>query len=825
MSNLAGMLIGWIRSARTLVLFQREEEHVAPSEWRSLFVLWERVRVRVAWLLTMLVVAPALLPLFQPGFLDSHDGTLHLYRIMGIDRAIQQGALFPRWLPEFSFGYGYPLLNYYPPLSYYVAELFHVFGFGYIAAVKLAIAAGFLLAAASMFLLAREFLGCWPALFAAAVYTYLPYHLADAYMRGAIAEFWAFVFFPLLFWASYRLVREHSPRYFVLSAGAFGGLMLSHNLTALVFAPFLITYVALEAAVRLDKRGALLSLGALLLGLGLSAFYWMPAILEIKAVHVGEEGLAGPDFYERLTSIGEWISTYWPYRYFPNQGVLSEHPVSIVQLALIGLALVALVRLRQRCRDDIFQQVGFFLFLAVGSCFMQVSYSRLIWETFTPLQYLQFPWRFLALTAIGTAFVAAAAVADLKTMRTKRGGSYLRPAEASSPRAEALADTSSCDGVWREDTAAQFGALRRFFVCRGRGWRAALAILSLVALVAIAWPNLPTKTLGTKESDVTVLAMSEHDVQNKQMGASWAGEYVPIDVVEDRGRIPHPPVEARPDPQTLPSSVVVDIGEQEPWKRHLHVRLTAQTRLLWHSFYFPGWRANIDGQPVRTFPQTQLGLVAVDVPAGEHELVLQFEDTMPRSMGNLLSGLSVIGLAGILLFAREKRTLLIALGISLLLIGSLVWYSTTGSRGQMPTVVNARVGDVAVLLGYTTDRSAYCPGDTATVTLYWLALQDPTKDYQVFVHLAQPDDEAVKAGQHDGPPVGGFTPTTRWFAGEILEDQHEVPIAPTAAPGTYKLVAGLYDLAEMKSLPVVDRQAEPQGDRVPLALIPIQNHR
>ena len=48
-----------------------------------------------------------------------------------LDEHLQRGMLFPRWAPELVLGYGYPVLNFYGPAAYYLAEAWHLLGLGY----------------------------------------------------------------------------------------------------------------------------------------------------------------------------------------------------------------------------------------------------------------------------------------------------------------------------------------------------------------------------------------------------------------------------------------------------------------------------------------------------------------------------------------------------------------------------------------------------------------------------------------------------------------------------------------------------------------------
>jgi len=71
---------------------------------------------------------PVLWPLLEPAYLSSHDGLHHLFRLLDLDWCIRGASLYPRWLPNLGFGYGYPVLNYCAPLTYHLAELFCIFG-------------------------------------------------------------------------------------------------------------------------------------------------------------------------------------------------------------------------------------------------------------------------------------------------------------------------------------------------------------------------------------------------------------------------------------------------------------------------------------------------------------------------------------------------------------------------------------------------------------------------------------------------------------------------------------------------------------------------
>src|SRR3990170_2107258 len=112
-----------------------------------------------AEIVVVLLAVPALLPLFHSGFFTMHDDQ-QVARLYELDRALAAGQFPARWVKDLGFGYGYPLFIFYPPLVYYLGEVFHLlFGATYILSIKLVFVSAFLGAALAMYLWAKEHFG------------------------------------------------------------------------------------------------------------------------------------------------------------------------------------------------------------------------------------------------------------------------------------------------------------------------------------------------------------------------------------------------------------------------------------------------------------------------------------------------------------------------------------------------------------------------------------------------------------------------------------------------------------------------------------------
>ena len=80
----------------------------------------------------------AVTPLLKGSLPQTADGIIHLYRLVELDNLFQHGVLFSRWAPDLVYGLGLPLFNFYAPLSYYLAEVFHLLGLSLVNALKAA---------------------------------------------------------------------------------------------------------------------------------------------------------------------------------------------------------------------------------------------------------------------------------------------------------------------------------------------------------------------------------------------------------------------------------------------------------------------------------------------------------------------------------------------------------------------------------------------------------------------------------------------------------------------------------------------------------------
>jgi uncharacterized membrane protein len=212
---------------------QSTVQTVPISVWRD-GLFW------LTLVLSWFAVAPFTLPGY---FWGANDARHHVYFLFEYNRLVADGIWWPRWSPDFAFGYGYPFFNIYAPLSHFLAELLlHFLGFSYTGAIETVFGLSVVGSAAAMYLFVRAWGGRPAAMLAATVYVFIPYHLLNLYVRANLAESMAFVWMPLCLWTMRQLIVRQRYHWLVGLAASYGALMLTSNLIVVLFSPFLGLY-------------------------------------------------------------------------------------------------------------------------------------------------------------------------------------------------------------------------------------------------------------------------------------------------------------------------------------------------------------------------------------------------------------------------------------------------------------------------------------------------------------------------------------------------------------------------------------------------------
>lgn len=221
------------------------------------------------------------IPLFTLQLKLTHDGSLHILRLIGTDLSIQNTTFPHLVIPVFCDNLGYSINAFYSPIATYIPYLFTAFPIQYIDALKIFAYFTILLSGLTMYHCTYEITKKRPvALMASIIYMASPYRFEDMYIRFALAEFTTFIFIPILFQGMYNLFQGDGKKHYYITIGAVG-LILTHAITTLYIAIFCLVYVLFNPK-KLKEKQVWKKIGVnILFILTLSAFFWV-VLLEFK---------------------------------------------------------------------------------------------------------------------------------------------------------------------------------------------------------------------------------------------------------------------------------------------------------------------------------------------------------------------------------------------------------------------------------------------------------------------------------------------------------------------------------------------------------------
>lgn len=343
------------------------------------------------WLAFFLAL-PAVWSLLIPGYFGASDD-MHPAWLFEMDRALKAGIFPPRFVPDLSFGFGYPLFNFVFPFPFYLGEIFHLVGFSLVGSIKAVFFLGLPLSVVFMFLFLKRVTKPSLSLAGALIYGYFPYRSTEIFVRGDIGEATAFVFFPLILLCICELAddnRTEKKCFFVgLGGVAVALLVLTHNIAAYMFLPFAcllsLFFLISTKKARLEKLSNLFLM--FFLGLMGSIYFWLPALFQSSLMKYDTVY----NFQDYFLPLKRMITPYFGYGGFPTMSFFLGYSAlfSIVAGLVVGFSQWQKLNRKERV---------IFLWgitvLAVSLLMTNIR-SAFLWSKIPFLPYFQFPWRFL----------------------------------------------------------------------------------------------------------------------------------------------------------------------------------------------------------------------------------------------------------------------------------------------------------------------------------------------------------------------------------------------------------------------------------------------
>lgn len=777
------------------------------------------------FLITLLAV-PLLQPLFTTQLTCGFDTTFHLWRAVQASALLDDGILFSRWAPHMAHGYGYPLFMFQSPLSAWVTAVFQQMGLSWPIALNAMYGFGIVASGWTMWWLARTFWGNLGGVVAATAYLYAPFHAYVAFYRASLSETVAWSLPPLVLWGIYSWQNKQSRWGLGTAVFSFTLLIYTHDVTAYAFLPLFVGWAALWGRLSWAAlwRGGL----ALLLGIGGSAFFWLPAIAERSVIQFERANSAWPFLYvNNFLPLNQLLAL--PRNADPS--LLNDWPPRALGGVLLLVTLTAVLLAWRQGKQR--WLIGFLLLTLGGYVFLTVSLSAPVWTAVPQLTAFQFPWRFLAPASFAAAFL--------------------------------------CGGLVNHLQISQIGA--DFSSLRLRA--SALSMVAIVLLSVGHWGWLFPDHCAAP-NDLSVQGMMAWEVATQTVGSTASGELLPRGVEIIPNPVQPPAWEARLDESTLPVGTSLLAANHQSLATTIELETTAPFQATVRIFNFPGWRVTVNDEPVPITPSDPEGWITFPVADGRSTIQITFGETPLRLAADGVSLLSLLLFLGV--FVKSKRYSVFSnrysvsskrfavhrslftdywqlLTLSLLLIGGKLFLVdaqhtplrqarlqdgalvgvaqpeqlTLGTSGN-PAQVRLlgldewETAPSASSISLSSSGQAVPADEPLVLTLYWQALQPLSQNYKVGLTLV--DDNGVRwsaEGLRDYRWLRNPPPTTAWPTDQYALTAFFVDLLPGTPHGNYRLELSFFEQETLTPLTFFGADGQPLGPSLDLGEVTVQS--
>ena len=576
------------------------------------------------------------------------------------------------------------------------------------------------------------------------------------------------------------------------------------------------------------------------LALLLSAFFWLPALAESGYVQIARgTGNGGMSYIDNFLSLRELLALP---RLPVDPALLNPPVVRSLPLAALVLAALTLARwLYQRLRPNAARAftpqhtraLAFFALAALLGVLLIHPLSRPLWDALPLLRLTLFPWRLLGPISLFISLLAGALFVDQPGNQGIEGNEGNKGTKVHSSTKITAAKTSVVHRAKRSSVVGYLSSVVRLFILPPAGFFGAFILLVLPALPFATPPReavSPAPTLAD---------LARFEVPPDFIGTTTVGEYLPVWV--------------RALPDTAPNRDQLLAGQ--PVQRHeapgAEVRITESgavgdrytvtapqpVTFTYRAFYFPGWRATLDGKPVPLTVTDPHGLMQVAVPAGAHSLSFQFGSTPIRIIGALLSLLGLAATAAVLIQSRRShrhphseasfpaanlqlpasstpspfilQPSAFILPIFLALVRPLLYdagLTPLLRRGAQPgLVLNHDYAGELTLLGAEASAAALRADDELLVNLYWQANHPLGIPYGFDVRLVDAAGHTWSQPDLLRPRDWRFTPGTDfWPTDQYILDPYRLLPIPGAPPGAYTVRVTVFARGSLQSIGAQD---------------------
>ena len=319
--------------------------------------------------------------------INTHDGGLHVLRVIGVSESISTGQFPPIIAPSYCNTWGYAVNLFYNPLTTYIpliiSNIIGLFTLG----MKIFIILILFLTGIFMYKFVKQVTKNQTiSVISACLYILFPYYLSDILIRGAIAEMVALAFLPILFIGLYSLFEEKGEKHYYIAIGGIG-LLLTHNITTLYATLMSIIYILFNLKKLKEKEIWKKGIINIIFILIITLFYTVPLIINTNNAEYTIMN------HEIMETTGEKVEKRGLN--FIDLFKLNKSEDIVFTIGLPNIILLLSTIFTYKKIDTKYKKI-YKIFLIMGTISLIMSTKYFPWQYMPDIfSTIQFPWRML----------------------------------------------------------------------------------------------------------------------------------------------------------------------------------------------------------------------------------------------------------------------------------------------------------------------------------------------------------------------------------------------------------------------------------------------
>lgn len=352
----------------------------------------ERLYIFLIFLLSFFLVFDLF---FNKGHSAHMDGRAHITTITQFYMAIKSGDLRATWADGFA-NYGMPVPIVAHQLISYLGAWMTFLTQDVITSWKIVALIAAFLSNLIFYKFLRIYFKQITAFTAVFLYNVAPYRILNLFVREALPEFFASVFFPLVLLSLYYLIKEKKRWAILMLVFSITAMILSHPMMMVVASFIIFPYLLFLLKDEKDRLKQLILTGVSMVGgLLIGAYYLLPLTIEIKYFYYGSGNHLTPG---QTLHLRNFIDPSW-YYYFERDILNRGHFVTpgVFELIIFLCGVLYLIRriiVKRKWKPDM---LDLSIFVGVITLFLTTDFSLVLYTHIIPLSNIQFPWRMLSL--------------------------------------------------------------------------------------------------------------------------------------------------------------------------------------------------------------------------------------------------------------------------------------------------------------------------------------------------------------------------------------------------------------------------------------------